>query len=172
MSDRSLEILETLHTWGVPYTMVEHEPALGMDDLPPIVQKLGPPFFRNLFLCNRQKTEFYLLLIVGDKPFRTAEVSKKLGVSRLSFGDADTLYDMLGVTPGAVNPLSLLFDPDKKIHLVIDSDILGWEHACMHPGVNTKSIAVSMDDFKNVILPRLGHEPVVLTLTGTSEPQQ
>ena len=114
MSDRSQDILEALGAWGVPYTMVEHAPALGMDDLPPIVQKLGPPFFRNLFLCNRQKTEFYLLLIVGDKPFRTAEVSKKLGVSRLSFGDADTLYDMLGVTPGAVNPLSLIFDPDKK----------------------------------------------------------
>lgn len=168
MSDRSQEILAALAEWNVPYTMVEHEPAMGMDDLPPIVQKLGPPFFRNLFLCNRQKTEFYLLLIVGDKPFRTAEVSKKLGVSRLSFGDAETLYEMLGVTPGGVNPLSLLFDPQHKIHLVIDGDILQWERACMHPGVNTKSIAVSMDDFKNVILPKLGHVPVILTLTGDS----
>ena len=90
-------------------------------------------------------------------------------MSRLSFGDADTLLNMLGVTPGAVNPLSLLFDPEHKIHLVIDADILQWERACMHPGVNTKSIAVSMDDFKTVILPKLGHEPVILALTGVAE---
>ncbi len=167
--DRSGEILAALESWGVPYRMVEHAPAMGMDDLPPIVEKLGPPFFRNLFLCNRQKTEFYLLLIVGDKPFRTAEVSKKLGVSRLSFGDADTLLDMLGVTPGGVNPLSLLFDPEHKIHLVIDADILEWERACMHPGVNTKSIAMSMDDFKTIVLPKLGNEPVILSLTGIAE---
>ncbi len=167
--DRSQEILAALQSWGVPYTMAEHAPVLGMDDLPPIVQQLGPPFFRNLFLCNRQKTEFYLLLIVGEKPFRTAEVSKKLGVSRLSFGDADTLSAMLGVTPGAVNPLSLLFDPEKKIHLVIDADVLTWERACMHPGVNTRSIALSMDHFKKVVLPKLGHDPVVLNLTGTAE---
>lgn len=167
--DRSGEILAALESWGVPYQMVEHAPAMSMDDLPPIVEKLGPPFFRNLFLCNRQKTEFYLLLIVGDKPFRTAEVSKKLGVSRLSFGDADTLLDMLGVTPGGVNPLSLLFDPEHKIHLVIDADILEWERACMHPGVNTKSIAMSMDDFKTIVLPKLGHEPVILSLMGIAE---
>lgn len=167
--DRSAEILAALDGWGVAYKMVEHAPAMGMDDLPPIVQQLGPPFFRNLFLCNRQKTEFYLLLIVGDKPFRTAEVSKKLGVARLSFGDADTLFGMLGVTPGGVNPLSLLFDSEKKIQLVIDADVLQWERACMHPGVNTKSIAVSMEDFKNVILSKLGAEPIILNLTGATE---
>ena len=153
---------------GVQYEMIEHAPAMGMDDLPPIVEKLGPPFFRNLFLCNRQKTEFYLLLIVGDKPFRTAEVSKKLGVSRLSFSDAETLDAMLGVTPGAVNPLSLIYDRDKKIHLVIDREILSWQRACLHPGVNTKSIAVSMEDFKSRILPHLGYEPTILEITGES----
>ena len=166
--DHSSQILGMLDALGVAYQMVEHPPALGMDDLPPIVEKLGPPFFRNLFLCNRQKTEFYLLLIVGDKPFRTAEVSKKLGVSRLSFGDADTLDAMLGVTPGAVNPLSLIFDREKKIHLVIDREILSWQRACMHPGVNTKSIAMSMEDFKTRVLPHLGYQPTVLDITGES----
>ncbi len=162
-------ILAALSSWGVEYNLTEHAPAMGMDDLPPVEEKLGARFFRNLFLCNRQKTRFYLLLIVGDKPFRTAEVSKKLGVARLSFGDAQTLHDMLGVTPGAVNPLSLIFDPEKKIQLVIDADILQWERACMHPGVNTASIVVSMRDFREKILPALGHEPTVLTLTGSSE---
>lgn len=167
--DRSAEILSTLEQWGVEYRITEHEAAMTMEDLTPIEEKLGPRFFRNLFLTNRQKTEFYLLLIVGDKPFRTSEVSKKLGVARLSFGDADTLLEKLDVTPGAVNPMSLLFDPEKKIHLVIDADVLTWERACLHPGVNTKSIAISMADFKSVILPKLGHEPTVIEITGQTE---
>jgi Ala-tRNA(Pro) deacylase len=166
--DHSSEILATLQRWSVPFELAEHSPAMSMDDLPPISEKLGAPFFRNLFLTNRQKTDFYLLLIVGDKPFRTSEVSKKLGVSRLSFGDADLLHQMLGVTPGGVNPLSLLFDPEKKIKLLIDKDIFDWERACMHPGVNTKSIVVAMDDFRNIILKNLSHEPTVLEITGES----
>ena len=167
--DRSQEILSTLQEWGVAYQLAEHEAAMTMEDLLPIEEKLGPKFFRNLFLTNRQKTEFYLLLIVGDKPFRTSEVSKKLGVARLSFGDADMLMEKLGVTHGAVNPMSLLFDPEKKIHLVIDADVLNWERACLHPGVNTRSIAISMADFKSVILPNLGHEPTVIEITGQTE---
>jgi len=166
--DHSAEILTALQRWNVPFEMVEHAPAMGMDDLPPIAEKLRAPFFRNLFLTNRQKTDFYLLLIVGDKPFRTAEVSKKLGVSRLSFGDAELLHQMLGVTPGGVNPLSLIFDPENKIKLLIDADILEWNRACLHPGVNTKSIAVSMKDFRQIILPNLGHKPVILEITGSS----
>ena len=140
--DHSSEILSSLQNWDVPFEMLEHAPALSMDDLPPISEKLGAPFFRNLFLTNRQKTDFYLLLIVGDKPFRTSEVSKKLGVSRLSFGDAELLDRMLSVSPGGVNPLSLMFDPEKKIKLLIDSEVLTWEKACLHPGTNTKSIVV------------------------------
>ena len=94
--DRSQEILSTLQQWGVEYQITEHEAAMTMEDLIPIEAELGVKIFRNLFLTNRQKTEFYLLLIVGDKAFRTSEVSKKLGVARLSFGDADTLLNMLG----------------------------------------------------------------------------
>jgi len=169
--DHSSEILSTLHGWGIPFEMTEHSPAMTMEDLSPIAERLGAPFFRNLFLTNRQKTAFYLLLIVGDKPFRTAEVSKKLGVSRLSFGDAELLHQMLSVTPGGVNPLSLIFDHEKQIKLLIDSDILKWERACLHPGTNTKSIVVAMNDFKTIVLPKLEHEPIILEITGESSPE-
>ena len=79
------------------------------------------------------------------------------------------LLNMLDVTPGSVNPMSLIFDPEKKIHLVIDAEVLTWDRAGLHPGINTKTISVSMADFKSVMLPKLGHEPTVIEIIGQTE---
>ena len=153
------EIFDFLDRLGVSYTGTEHPAAFTMDELIPIEQQLGAPFFRNLFLTNRQKTEFYLLLIGGHKPFRTSVVSKLLGVARLSFGDADALMDKLGVVPGAVNPLSLLGDPDKQIHLVIDAELKTEPRLCLHPGDNSRSIVMDSADLFGTVIPALGHRP-------------
>lgn len=167
--DKQEQILCMLRAQGVAFTLAEHAPVFTMDDLPPIERELATPIFRNLFLCNRQKTEFYLLMIVGNKPFRTAEVSKKLGVARLSFGDESLLLALLGVTPGCVNPLSLLFDPDHRVQLVVDRDITAWPRVAMHPGVNTATLAMDTQAFFGSVLPALKHEPIVLDITGTHE---
>ena len=151
------EIFEFLDRLGVAYTGTEHPAAFTMDELIPIEQQLGAPFFRNLFLTNRQKTEFYLLLIGGHKPFRTSVVSKLLGVARLSFGDSDALMEKLGVVPGAVNPLSLLGDPDKQIHLVIDAELKTVPRLCLHPGDNSRSIVMDSADLFGTVIPALGH---------------
>ncbi|NCB05004.1 MAG: prolyl-tRNA synthetase associated domain-containing protein [Clostridia bacterium] len=167
--DKKEQILTLLRELPVEFDLYEHAAVFTMDDLPDIVAKLNTPLFRNLFLCNRQKTEFYLLMIVGDKPFRTAEVSKKLGVSRLSFADEGLLFDLLGVTPGCVNPLSLLFDTEHKVRLLIDRDITAWPRVAMHPGVNTATVAMESSAFFGTVLPRLGHEPTLLDITGVTE---
>jgi len=163
------EIFAFLDALGVPYTGTEHPAAFTMDDLLPIEGQLGAPFFRNLFLTNRQKTEFYLLLIGGHKPFRTSVVSKLLGVARLSFGDADALMDKLGVVPGAVNPLSLLGDPDKTIHLVIDSELRTIPRLCLHPGDNSKSIVMDSKDLFETVIPALGHAPTWIDIPDQTE---
>lgn len=159
-------ILEMLDRLGVDYTLVCHEDVHTMEDLAPIEAQLGARFFRNLFLTNRQKTMLYLLLIVGDKPFRTAEVSKALGVARLSFGSAELLEEKLGVHPGAVNPLSLLFDTEREIRLVCDRDILQHTRVCMHPGSNGMSVVMDTKDLFERILPHLGVTPTWIGITG------
>ena len=163
------EIFAFLDRLGVSYTGTEHPAAFTMDDLLPIEAQLGAPFFRNLFLTNRQKTEFYLLLIGGHKPFRTSVVSKLLGVARLSFGDADALMEKLGVVPGAVNPLSLLGDPDKRIHLVIDSELNTIPRLCLHPGDNSRSIVMDSADLFGTVIPALGHEPTWIEIPEQTE---
>jgi Ala-tRNA(Pro) deacylase len=163
------EIFAFLDRLGVSYTGTEHPAAFTMDDLLPIEAQLGAPFFRNLFLTNRQKTEFYLLLIGGHKPFRTSVVSKLLGVARLSFGDADALMEKLGVVPGAVNPLSLLGDPDKRIHLVIDRELKTIPRLCLHPGDNSRSIVMDSADLFGTVIPALGHEPTWIEIPEQTE---
>ena len=163
------EIFAFLDGLGVSYTGTQHPAAFTMDDLLPIEGQLGAPFFRNLFLTNRQKTEFYLLLIGGHKPFRTSVVSKLLGVARLSFGDADALMEKLGVVPGAVNPLSLLGDPDRTVHLVIDSELRTIPRLCLHPGDNSRSIVMDSADLFGTVIPALGHEPTWIEIPEQTE---
>ena len=151
---------------GIPYRAVSHPPAWGMDDLPPIEEALSAVFCKNLFLTNRQKTEYVLLLVRGDKRFRTAEVSRKLERPRLSFGDEDMLWQLLGLKPGGVSPLGLIFDEGHRLALVIDRDLLGQAEIAMHIGDNTESIAMKTSDLLETYIPHCGHKPIYLDITG------
>lgn len=160
------EIFDMLDGLHIDYKVISHEDVHTMEDLAPIEKELGAPFFRNLFLCNRQKTQFYVMLIMGDKPFRTSEVSKLLGVARLSFGPEDILEQMLGVHAGAVNPLSLIFDRDKDITLVADREILTLPRVCMHPGSNGQSLVMDTEALFEKVLPHMGRRPVWIDVKG------
>jgi Uncharacterized conserved protein len=159
-------IYSMLQSLNIPFEHISHAPAMTMDDLKETEKCLGAPFCKNLFLSNRQQTEFYLLLIRGDKYFRTAEVSKKLGVSRLSFGNEDRLYELLGVHPGAITPMGLVFDEKREVHLLVDRDLLELQRMCVHPCVNTESLVMCVRDLTGVFFPYTGHTPEYLEITG------
>ena len=113
---------------------------------------------KNLFLCNQQKTQFYLLLIRGEKAFKTKDISHQLGVSRLSFGDAEHMEALLHIRPGAVSPMGLLFENAKGVRLLMDRALLAQPFLGCHPCVNTSSIRLAMSDFLERFLPAVGHE--------------
>lgn len=162
----SASVYELLNKLNIPFEHISHAPAVSMEDLTEAEHRLGSPFCKNLFLANRQQTEFYLLLIRGDKRFRTAEISKKLGVSRLSFGNEDRLYDLLGVRPGAITPMGLVFDERHEVQLLVDRDLLELTRMCVHPCVNTESLILRVQDLKDIFFPYTGHEPNYLEITG------
>ena len=165
--DQSLEILTYLNGLGIPYTLFEHEPKETIKACQTIegVNWSTSAMCKNVFLSNRQETQFYLILLRHDRPFKTALVSKLLGVSRLSFARQELLPDMLLLDPGAVNPLSLIFDRKGWVQLAIDSELRGYEYLLFHPGVNFKSIRMKIDDFFNVFLPACGRSASILTLS-------
>ena len=162
-------ICRLLETLRIPYRMVEHPAAGAMEDLVAVEERLGVRICKNLFLCNRQKTVFYLLLIPADKRFKTSVVSKLIGSSRLSFGEEDKLYELLGVRPGSITPLGLVFDEAHQVNLLINREVLALEEIGMHPLVNTASIAMKTEDLMKVYFPFTGHEPQILDIPGETE---
>lgn len=159
-------IYDLLKQWGIPFSSIQHPEAATMEDCKAIGSRLGAPFCKNLFLANRQQTEFFLLLIGEDKKFRTAEVSKKIGRSRLSFGNEEKLYQLLGVHPGSISPMGLVFDTGHEVQLLIDRDVAALERFCVHPCLNTESLALSNRDFTEIFLKKTGHVPQYIEITG------
>ena len=161
--DAAYDYLDKL---GIAYRRVDHAAAETMEACAEIDRTLGVTMCKNLFLCNRQKTDFYLLLMPGDKPFRTKELSGQLGVARLSFGSAEDMEARLGLLPGSVSVMGLINDTEGQVRLLIDKDLMGAAEIGCHPLVNTSSLAFSMRELLEKVLPATGHTPTVVELTG------
>ena len=149
---------------NIQYTCMEHAPAMTMEDCRAVDEALGVNMCKNLFLCNRQQTNFYLLLMPGGKPFKTKDLSAQLGVARLSFATAEHMEQMLGVTPGSVSVLGLLQDTEREVQLLIDEDILQGERFACHPCDNTASLCFETKVLMEKILPALSRVPRIVKL--------
>lgn len=161
---RERRCYEFLDRLGVSYRRVDHEPASTMELCREIETTLGCPICKNLLLTNRQQTDFYLLLMEGDKVFKTKFLSKALGCARLSFATDEQMEQLVDITPGSLSVLGLMNDPEKRVRLVIDQPVLDRAEIGFHPCLNTSTLAVSMSDFREKILPALGHELTVVDL--------
>ena len=162
--DKEIRTYNFLDALGVPFDRIDHDPAMTMEDCAEVDKNLGAMICKNLFLCNRQKTHFYLLLIPGDKHFLTRELSAQLGVSRLSFADAEHMQQYLDITPGSVSVMGLLNDRENNVQLLIDRDVVKAEWFACHPCINTSSIRFSVKDLQERIIPALKHEAVYVDL--------
>ena len=153
---------------GIEYDRTDHpeEPASTMEGCRRADAVLGVRICKNLFLCNRQKTRFYLLIMPDGKPFKTKELSGQMGISRLSFADEADMARLLDVHPGSVSVLALLGDAERLVTLVIDEDVLREARFGCHPCENTSSICFATRDLTDRILPALGVRPVIVRLTG------
>ena len=163
-TEREVRAYDKLDALGIPYLRVDHGPAATIADCQAVDQVLGTKMCKNLFLMNQQKTKFYLLLMPGDKPFKTKDLAKQLGIARTSFADADHMEAYLGVSPGAVTVLGLMNDKEKQVRLVIDRDVLIPGYIGCHPLVNTASIRISVEDLLGKFLPDTGHEATIVEL--------
>jgi len=160
---RVYDLLDSLH---VEYQRIDHEAAMNMEVCEEIDIALQATICKNLFLCNRQATDFYLLMMPGDKKFKTKDLSKQLGVSRLSFASETYMEQFLDITPGSVSVMGLMNDKENRVQLVIDEDVLKGEYVGCHPCINTSSLRLKTCDLTEKILPAVGHEPIVVRLAS------
>ena len=146
-----------LDSLNIPYTKVHHQAAMTIEDCKEVDKMLGTEMCKNLFLCNTQKTNFYLLMMPGDKQFKTKQLSGQLGIARLSFAGAEYMEEYLNILPGSVSVMGLMNDKDNHVRLLIDEDILQWEYVGCHPCVNTASLKISTEDLIEKFLPAVHH---------------
>ncbi len=160
--EKERKCYEFLEKIGIDYEVVDHEEASDMDKCLEIETVLGVKICKNIMLCNRQETRFFIFMMPGDKKYVTKDVSKKIGMSRLSFAKEEHLKDYLNVTPGSVSVLGLLNDIDNRVELVIDRDVIGQNHIRCHPCVNTSTLKIKTDDFLTRIIPALNKEALII----------
>ena len=161
---REIRVYDLLDELNISYEYVDHEPMRSMQDCLEVDSILNAAICKNLFLCNRQATEFYLLLIPGDKPFKTKYLSAQIGSSRLSFAKPEAMQEYLDITPGSVSVMGLMNDRDNRVQLLIDGDVLKAGYFACHPCINTSSLRFRTGDLMDKVIPAMGHEPKIVEL--------
>lgn len=162
--EKEIRTYDLLDRLGIAYERVDHEPAMTMEVCQAIDEVLQATICKNLFLCNRQETAFYLLMMPDDKPFRTKDLSAQIGSARLSFAKSEYMEQFLDITPGSVSVMGLMNDKEKRVQLLIDEDVLNSEYVGCHPCINTSSIRLLTKDLVDEVIPAMEHAYIKVKL--------
>lgn len=163
---KEIQVYDFLDSLNISFQRVDHAPADTMKECNDIDSILKTSICKNLFLCNRQETQFYLLMMPGNKTFKTKEISGQLGCSRLSFATSENMIKHLNILPGSVSIMGLIFDKENSVKLIIDEDVLKDEFIACHPCVNTSSLKIKTSDITDIFLPAVNHDKVIVKLVG------
>ena len=164
--EKELAVYDLLDELEIAYERVDHEALQTIEACREVDETLGISICKNLFLCNRQKTKFYLLMMPGDKPFKTKELSSQINSARLSFASAEAMEEYLDILPGSVSIMGLMNDKENAVTLLVDEDVLKGEYVGCHPCVNTSSLKIKTTDVFDKFLKAVGHTATVVHLTG------
>ena len=163
-TDKEVVCYDALESLGIAYERVSHLHIGTIEGCEEIRQVLGAKICKNLFLTNAQKTDFYLVMMSGEKPFKTKLLSPQLGCSRLSFAPPEFMEEFLNCTPGSASVLGLLFDKGLRVRLIIDKDLLEEPFIGCHPCDNSSSLKIKTSDIIEKLLPRTNHTPTFVEL--------
>ena len=164
--EKECAVYDLLEQLNIPFTRADHPAAFTMEECEAVSQALHTPICKNLFLCNRQKTAFYLLLLPASKPFRTKEITAQLGCARLSFAGEEQLASLLHLTPGSATIFGLQYDTENRVQLVVDRDLLDEAYFGCHPCINTSTIRLRTSDVFDRLIHALHHDYTLVTLKG------
>ena len=164
-----MKVYDLLDELGMSYERVDHEALQTIEACQKVDETLGISICKNLFLCNRQKTAYYLLLLPGYKALKTKELSKQIPTSRLSFASGEDMEEYLNVTPGSATIMGLMFDPENRVQLVIDEELLKEEWFGCHPCINTSSLKLRTEDVIGKYLQAVHHEYLTVNLSDGNQ---
>lgn len=158
------ETYKVFQKLGIPFERVDNDPASSMEECEAIGEVFGAPVRKDVFLCNRSKTTFFLLIMPDNKPFETSAFSKKLGVSRMSFASPEHMWEYLGTKPGSASVVGALHDKDDYVQIIIDKEVAECEWFVCNTGINTTHLKVKTQDILKKFLPYTHHRPRIVDL--------
>ena len=162
--EKEKRVYDLLDGLGIEYQRVDHEVAMTMEACEEVDKLLEADICKNLFLCNRQKTDFYLLMIKGDKHFKTKDLSSQINTARLSFAGSEYMESFLDLTPGSVSVFGLMNDKENRVRLLVDRELLSGEYIGCHPCINTSTLKLKTKDIFEKVLPSIGRVATVVDL--------
>ena len=161
---KEIAVYDLLDSLSISYDRVDHQAMMTIAQCEEVDKSLGISICKNLFLCNQQKTKFYLLLMPGMKKFVTKEVCKLIPSPRLSFANETYMEEFLNITPGSVSIMGLMNDKENRVKLLIDREVAEAEYLGCHPCINTSSLKMKTKDVLERFLPAVGHEYQILDI--------
>ena len=161
---REIRVYDYLDSLGIEYFRVDHDSVFSDNQCEAVEKVLDNVICKNIFLCNKQKTAYYMLVMPAHKRFNTSKVSHLLNSSRLSFGTAEDMLELLDVTPGSVSIMALMNDKNNRVQLVIDDELLDHTDFGCHPCKNTSSLRLKRTDVFDKFLKSVNHTPIFLNL--------
>ena len=156
-SEREIRTYDFLDKLGIEYGRMDHDPVTTIEACDAVDEALGFHICKNLFLANRQRTKFYMLMIPAEKVFRSSDISKQAGSSRLHFAEPEYMEEMIGTTPGSASVMGLMNDKEHRVQLLVDEDVLNSEYIGCHPCINTSSLRIRKEDIFGKFLEYTGH---------------
>ena len=144
------ETYDYLTNCGIDYEVTEHEAVFNMEELKAVELPYPEADAKNLFVRDDKKRNYYLITVKGDKRVDLKQFQKDHGTKRLSFASADDLMRIMKLIPGAVTPLGLLNDEERKVKLFLDADF-GGGLVGVHPNDNTATVWMKAADLVFVI---------------------
>lgn len=162
---KEIKVYDYLERINMEYRRMDHEPLMSMEACEQAEKAMeGGVIAKNLLLCNRQKTSYYLLMMPGEKKFVTKDLSAQINSARLSFASGEDMERLLDITPGSLSVTGLINDTEGEITLLIDKDLLENEELGIHPSINTSTLSVKTKDLLEVFIPSTKHEPIIVNL--------
>ena len=161
---KEIAVYDLLDSLSISYDRVDHQAMMTIAQCEEVDKSLGISICKNLFLCNQQKTKFYLLMMPGMKKFVTKEVCKLIPSPRLSFANETYMEEFLNITPGSVSIMGLMNDKENRVKLLIDREVAEAEYLGCHPCINTSSLKMKTKDVLERFLPAVGHEYQILDI--------
>lgn len=158
------ETYKYLEKLNISYERVDTDEAITMEDCALINQKLDMKMVKTLFLCNRQKTVFFLFITTGDKPFKAKEFGSAVKCSRVSFAPEELMDEMLGTKIGAATVFSTITDLDRDLQIIIDKEVADEEYYGCSDGTTTCYMKIKTDDIINKFLPDVKHKAKVIDI--------